>query len=277
MIQEINAEFDNTFQAEEPRNDDSVLCYQGAQILARQTVDALQYPMAADFSSESLTRLFSVGGQAYFLARTAPEHPPLGFDWLPIRALRAAHPQTLAFAGITGRHLDYWYRTSRFCGRCGAENRPSKTERAMVCSKCGLTVYPVIAPAVIIGVCAGDRIVVSRYANRPYQGMALIAGYCEIGETPEDTVRREVMEEIGLRVRNIRYYKSQPWGFDHNLLLGFFCEAEPDAVIRPDHRELAEARWIRREEIGDLPDSASLTFDMLAAVRYKKDKGGASA
>ncbi|MBO4299323.1 MAG: NUDIX domain-containing protein, partial [Clostridia bacterium] len=100
----------------------------------------------------------------------------------------------------------------------------------------------------------------------PYVGLALLAGFCEIGETPEDTVRREVMEEVGLRVTRVCYAGAQPWGFDHDLLLGYYCEVE-DGEIRVDHSELRDAYWIRRSEIGELRDSASLTFHLIARFR----------
>ena len=96
-------------------------------------------------------------------------------------------------------------------------------------------VFPKIAPAVIVGVTNGRKILMTKYANREYKRYALIAGFTEIGETAEETVAREVKEEVGLSVKNIRYYKSQPWGFDSNLLLGYFCELDDEGdVIRLD-------------------------------------------
>lgn len=91
------------------------------------------------------------------------------------------------------------------------------------CPKCGNLIYPKIAPAVIVAVTRGDQILMTRYQGRDYKGYALIAGFTEIGETAEDTVRREVMEEVGLQVKDLRYYGSQPWGADANLLLGFLA------------------------------------------------------
>ena len=137
----------------------------------------------------------------------------------------------------------------------------------MVCPACGSLYYPVIAPAVIIGVTKGDRLLVSRYANRPYKALALIAGYTEIGETVEDTVRREVFEEVGIHVKNLRYYRSQPWGIDHDVLMGFYCEADGDEELKVEHGELAEAWFASRDELTDLPDRASLTIDMITRFR----------
>jgi len=110
----------------------------------------------------------------------------------------------------------------------------------------------------------------SRYAGREYRGSALLAGFCEIGETPEETCRREVMEEVGIRIRNIRYYASQPWGIESDLLLGFVAEADGDDTIRVDHNELAEAVWVERKDIEKRDDLRSLTATMIEAFRTGK-------
>ena len=170
-----------------------------------------------------------------------------------LRVLRRTKPKEECYAGETAYHLYVWYRDNSFCGRCGEHLEYSHKERAMICPSCGNVVYPKIAPAVIVGILnsSGDKIVMTRYAGREYKGHALVAGFCEIGETAEDTVRREVLEEVGLHVRNIRYYKSQPWGFDSNLLFGYYCTADEDEPIHMDDGELAKAVWVSRDEIGE--------------------------
>ena len=112
--------------------------------------------------------------------------------------------------------------------------------------------------------CSSDRrIVMTKYAGREYQRYALIAGFCEIGETAEDTVRREVMEEVGLKVKNLRYYKSQPWGFDSNLLMGFFAELDGDDTIVRQEDELSVAEWKSRTDAVGMDDGISLTREMM--------------
>jgi NAD+ diphosphatase len=131
-------------------------------------------------------------------------------------------------------------------------------------------VYPRISPAVIVAVTKGDSILLTKYAGRAYAKYALIAGYTEIGETAEETVAREVMEEAGLKVKNIRYYKSQPWGFSETLLLGFFCEADGDDEICIDREELSVAQWVKRDEISKVQetyDDISLTNEMICCFR----------
>lgn len=191
-----------------------------------------------------------------------------------LRVLRRTKPKEECYAGETAYHLYVWYRDNSFCGRCGEHLDYSHKERAMICPSCGNVVYPRIAPAVIVGILnfSGDKIVMTRYAGREYKGHALVAGFCEIGETAEDTVRREVLEEVGLHVRNIRYYKSQPWGFDSNLLFGYYCTADEDEPIHMDDGELAKAVWVSRDEIGEEERNLSLTAEMIMHFKEEGDK-----
>ena len=263
MLQDISVPFDNTFHPLPAAEDDPVLCFDQGRVLLEKQEEAVRFPTAAQFPGEKLTWLFRVGQKSFFLLDGDTPAEPEGFSYVPLRSLRPREPREAVFAAFTGRHLHYWYTHQRFCGACGARTAPSDKERALVCPECGSVYYPVIAPAVIIGVTKGDRLLVSRYAGRAYKSFALLAGFNEIGETLEQTVKREVMEEVGIHVKNLRYYRSQPWGIDHDLLMGFFCEADGDEPLNVEHNELAEAWWATREELSGLPDSASLTFDMM--------------
>ena len=160
-----------------------------------------------------------------------------------------------------------WYRDNVFCGRCGAKTVHDKKERMKRCPHCGNLIFPKIAPAVIIGLIYEDSILISTYADRPYKGRALLAGFCEIGETPEQTVVREVQEEVGLRVKNIRYFDSQPWGFDSNLLLGYYCEVDGATSITMDETELATAHFVKRDKIEEDKNLLSLTATMIDRFR----------
>lgn len=137
----------------------------------------------------------------------------------------------------------------------------------MYCDKCRNMVYPKLSPAVIVGITDGNRLLMSQYAGREFKKYALIAGFAEIGESLEDTVRREVMEEVGLHVKNIRYYKSQPWSFTDSLLMGFYCDLDGDDRITLEEDELSLAKWIEREDIPTKPSRASLTNEMI--MRFK--------
>ena len=137
----------------------------------------------------------------------------------------------------------------------------------MVCPECGQTVYPKICPAVIAAVHDGDRLLLTRYRGRPFKKYALIAGFNEIGESIEQTVHREVMEEAGLRVKNLRFYKSQPWVFTDTLLMGFYAELDGSDQIRLQEDELAEAGWFLRDAIPEDHSNISLTGEMIEQFR----------
>jgi NAD+ diphosphatase len=163
------------------------------------------------------------------------------------------------------------YEASRFCGRCAAPTINDTSERARVCPKCGQKIYPRINPAVIIGVVdkENNRILLTKYRTGFAQN-ALVAGFTEIGETLEETVKREVMEEVGLNVTNIRYYKSQPWGIALDILAGFYCDVDGNRQIQMDESELKYAKWVAPEDIILQNPDYSLTNEMM---RLFKEKG----
>jgi NAD+ diphosphatase len=132
--------------------------------------------------------------------------------------------------------------------------------------------YPKICPAVIVGVTHGDKILMTKYADRANsKNYALIAGFAEIGESIEETVKREVMEEVGLKVKNLRYYTSQPWSFSETLLLGFWCELEGSDEIHLDTEELSVGEWLHRSEIPEASGRISLTGTMIEAFRAGRE------
>ena len=260
MIQDIRS-FDNHYEPYAPTPEDTVICFKDDAVLLAQREGEIVFPTAGETGGAG-RYLFTVGGRRCFLGEAGPF---ADYAFHGVSSLRRFAPQEAVFAGATALHLYRWYRDHRFCGRCGKPMRRSDTERALTCG-CGCVVYPTIAPAVIAGVTNGDKICLTRY-NRGYAHWALVAGYTEIGETPEQTVAREVREETGLRVRNVTYYKSQPWGLSGSLLLGFFCELDGTDEIRVDHNELKEARWFSAEEIDFPDDGFSLTREMIARFR----------
>ena len=126
-------------------------------------------------------------------------------------------------------------------------------------------VYPRINPGVIVGVQNGERLLLTKYAGRGFTNWALIAGFTEIGESLEQTVAREVMEEAGVHVKNIRYFGNQPWPRSSSLLVGYFCELDGSEVVKLDDQELACAEWVHWSEVPHEPDDYSLTRTMMCA------------
>ena len=117
----------------------------------------------------------------------------------------------------------------------------------------------------------GERILLTKYANRKFAAYALIAGFTEIGETLEETVAREVMEEVGIHVKNLQYYKSQPWGIVDDILMGFFCTVDGDETIRLDREELKLGAWFTRSEVQLQPTNFSLTNEMMHQFKEGND------
>ena len=142
----------------------------------------------------------------------------------------------------------------------------------MRCPKCGNMIFPRIAPAAIIALTHGDKLILSKYANRNVTRYGLLAGFIEIGETAEEAGAREVMEEVGLKVKNIRYYKSQPWGIAGNLSVGYFCDLDgDDETVTLDETELASAEWFNRNEIPCNDEGISLTGEMIRIFSEGKE------
>ena len=293
MFQDLDVRFDNAFRQAEPSVDSIALIRQADAILATLEDGLLRFPRFEQLSPAARALrwryAFTLGEQAYFLADATdadqdaitrlqvPAHTATDMSAggrlfpVPSREYRDLEPREAVFAAAVSESLHRWYGANRFCGHCGTPMRDSDTERAMVCPDCGLTVYPKICPAVIVAVTDGDRLLLTKYQGRTFRRYALVAGFAEIGEPIEDTVRREVLEETGLRVKNLRYYKSQPWVFTDSLLVGFWCELDGSDAVTVQQSELSEARWHLRDEIPDDFSGISLTGEMIECFRQGKE------
>ena len=273
MIQDIAPHrLDRRYDTRPAADGDIALCYQKGTVLLEVVGEDYALPrFGKQLPVSDARHLFELDGDDCFMVMNPPTEAPEGCRYVPYMELRAVRPQEVAFAAITGAQLHRWYGSRKFCGRCGQKMQPSDIERAMVCPDCGLIEYPKICPAVIVAVINGDKLMVTRYADRPFRGWALIAGFVEIGETLEDTVRREVMEEVGVKVKNLRYYKNQPWSFTDTLLCGFYCDLDGDDTVTLDTAELKEAHWLSREEIPPRQNEASLTAEMMERFRLGEE------
>jgi NAD+ diphosphatase len=257
-------------------NDDSIIVIfkNGKFMLSIDTErKTVSYPKCGMLGNDlEYTYLFSIDEEDFFFTRPEGVECPAGFDYFDMKELRKEYlfPKEYVFASYTAFHLIEWYDGTTYCGRCGAKNENSETERARVCPICGKTEYPRINPAVIVGVTNGDKLLLTKYRTG-FAHNALVAGFTEIGETVEETVEREVMEETGLHVKNIRYYKSQPWGIASDILLGFYCDVDGDDTISMDEEELKYAEWVSREAIDLQPLEYSLTNEMMKMFKENKN------
>jgi len=288
MIQDISPkQLFNQYKNQQITDKDFVLFFSGKQILLNAegelrylTYGALSEMCAAtDIEVPECRFLFNVDEESYFLAEIFEMEEALesafagcGYEFHSMYDLRGRQPKDAVFAGATAWHLFSWYRVNRYCGACGREMNHDENERMMRCEHCGNMVFPKIMPAVIVGLIDGDRLMMTKYAGREYRRYALIAGFAEIGETMEDTVRREVLEEVGLKVKNVTYYKSQPWGFAGDMLLGFFCELDGSDEIKMDTEELSVAEWVHYKEIPDYDEGLSLTEEMMRYFKQQRER-----
>ena len=273
MIQDIfPAKFYNHYEKQNPSEADFAFFFSEGKVLVRYNQDskALTFPTWGDFSSQGLSAiyLFSIDNQKYFLMADKTE-VPVGlsdFSFYTLRQLRdlplVPEAKTSLFAAFSAYHLWKWYDDNKFCGHCGNPLVHDTVERALFCPECESKIYPRINPAVIIGIINGEKILITKYRTG-YAHSALVAGFTEFGETLEQTVEREVMEEVGLKVKNIRYYKSQPWALAQDLLAGFFCEVDGDDKIKMDEGELKYAEWVSRDAVELQPNDYSLTNEMM--------------
>lgn len=255
------------------RSEDFVICVQDGRLLVEETADGLRFPRRHSLPASLEERfLFSLDDADFYLT-FAPVDAGEGRRFCTLRELRRRMSEAHAFMYVayTAYHLAAWYADNRFCGRCGARTEHDEAERALRCTGCGRVIYPQLVPAVIVGVIDGDRILLTKYANREMSFYALIAGFTEIGETLEECVAREVMEEVGLRVKNLRYYKSQPWGSARDILMGFFCDVDGATDIRLQEDELKEGIWVRREDIEGQSDDFSLTHEMMMVFKEGRE------
>lgn len=278
MIQDIAPhQYDVTYRRNKVKKHDIMLIYHNESVLCHRNENQIAYPTVAEIAEifpnvyEKAKYLFRIDEEDYFELRDLHLEAFGKWNYVSKDELRRARPIWKAYAGITGFQIHNWYSQNQFCGCCGGKMKASKKERAMQCEVCGTINYPKICPSVIVGIMDGDRLLMTKYAggHSSFKKYALVAGYTEVGESLEDTVRREVMEEVGLKVKNIRYYKSQPWAFSDALLVGFFCDVDGETAITMDKEELSEAEWFYRDKLPAERSEASisLTGEMMNAFR----------
>ena len=274
MIQDIApSKLHNEYRACAPEDGDVIYIFdEKGRVLLGDDEGHILFIRHEDVPDARTIYLFSIDEQRFFLSLDLSDCQRDGYEYVTIREVRDRFSGTSmsdVYSVFTAYHLWRWYADYRHCGRCGADLKPGTTERSLVCPECGNTVYPRINPAVIVGVTKGDCLLLTRYRTG-YGHNALVAGFTEIGETLEETVQREVMEETGIRVTNIRYYKSQPWGMAQDILVGFYCDAVGDDEIRMDEGELKFAEWVRREDIELQPNNLSLTNEMMKVFKENR-------
>lgn len=190
--------------------------------------------------------------------------PPAGMDFQSLRALYGSLDEDLFWLAGRAVQIVDWDRTHHYCGRCGSLTTQKVGERAKVCPQCNLTSYPRLSPAVIMSVTRGDRILLARSGRHPAGRFSVLAGFVEPGESLEECVIREVKEEVGLDVVNVRYFGSQPWPFPNSLMIAFTCES-PAGEIDLHDNEIVEAAWYPAGALPNIPPPITISRHLIDA------------
>ena len=246
--------------------------FRGAQILVARSEQGTSLPLTCEAMELGLhivrSQYLGMLEDTHCMAAEADEaiEPREGLQWSGLRALFGALDDSLfAIAGRAFQIID-WDRSHQFCGRCGTPTEVKAGERVRACPKCGQLHYPRIAPAIMALVRRGNEFLLARSPHFAPGMYSALAGFVEPGETLEQTLVREVKEEVGIEVSNLRYFASQPWPFPHSLMVAFHCDYA-GGELRPDHTEIEAADWFSANRLPPaLPSPISISRRLIEAT-----------
>lgn len=207
------------------------------------------------------------GKPAYAVEVDSNTEAPEGMVFKYLKALHKYLDEDIYLLAGKAFQVINWDRNHQFCGRCGTLTKTSEYDMSKVCPECGFRTYVRLSPAVITAIIKDGKVLMAKHGYRG--GMyGLIAGFVEPGETLEEAVQRETMEEVGLKVKNIKYFGSQPWPFPHSLMVGFIADYE-SGDINVDGHEITGAGWFSAEELPQIPHSASIASELIDWFKEK--------
>ncbi len=230
--------------------------FHGDRLLVDTTGETEQIPRWNDPAEREVRPvrtqyLGTMDGVPCFSGELAAAVAPDGAAFRPLRSLLGVLSDELfSLAGRAFQVMD-WDRSHRYCGSCGRPTEPAEGERAKICPRCGIQFFPRVTPAVIVAVVRGRKILLAHARRFPTVFYSILAGFVEPGETFEECIAREVREETGIEVANLRYFGSQPWPFPHSLMVGFTAEYAGGELVL-EEKELVEAGWFGAEEVRQL-------------------------
>lgn len=217
----------------------------------------LEHQLATDWFTET-----NLNYAALLLETGAPA--PNGWKWVSFRELFAQnHP--LANSLARGLAILNWRKKARFCGKCGNQLHDSTDETAKVCLSCGSVYYPSIAPAMIVLVQKEDKILLARHKQRNTDVFTCLAGYVEAGESVEECVAREVREEAGIEITNIRYAGSQSWPYPDQIMLGYYADWKSGKLV-PEANEISELKWFSKNDLPSIPQPGSMAYRLIMGL-----------
>lgn len=255
--------------------------FAAGKLLIKAGPDRPAIPLLADFAalkSQLVSRQYIgefAGLACYCMAAGESFQPPAGMLFKELRALLGKLDEDIFLLAGRAFQIVNWNRLTRFCGSCSTPTELKSNELAKQCPACGAVYYPRISPAVIVAVVRGDKILLAHNKNFRTSWYSVIAGFVEPGETFEDCVAREVAEEVGIKVKNIKYFGSQPWPFPDSLMVGFLAEYESGEII-VDGEEIDAAGWYGRENLPACPGNSTIAGQLIEAALQKETQGNAA-
>ncbi len=247
------------------------------RLLVHREENPISVPRVASLEALGLEVLFrqEIGlleGRRCYAAGLRPEaEAPEGMVFRELRSLWDADEAFFVMAG-RAKQIVEWDRTHRFCGRDGTETVPGRDRFAKECPRCGMLFYPRLSPAVIVLIRRAESVLLARSPGFPPGMYSVLAGFVEPGESIEETIGREIREEVGVEVANVRYFGSQPWPFPNSLMIGFTADYA-GGELRVEPEEIEDARWYPVEELPALPPKVSIARQMIDDFVAQHDRG----
>jgi NAD+ diphosphatase len=243
------------------------LVFAGGELLVQPTATGVELPMAsrwpfAKWPPVRCLYLGTLGDRPCHAAEVDNASPPPGLRFESLRGLWTRLDERLLGVAGHAAQLIEWDRTHQFCGRCGTPTQRLGDQRVRHCPACGLEAYPRLSPVVMMRIRRGREILLARAPRFAPGVYSVLAGFVEAGETLEQALHREVAEEVGIRVRNLRYFASQSWPFPHSLMVAFTAEYA-EGEVRVDGQELLDARWFEPEDLPGLPTPMSMAWRLI--------------
>ncbi|NJR67192.1 MAG: NAD(+) diphosphatase [Leptolyngbyaceae cyanobacterium CRU_2_3] len=202
------------------------------------------------------------GDACYEVELATDTVPPDGMDLVGLRELHGVLEDDLFALGARAVQIKEWDRTHQYCGHCATVTVQMPNERAKRCPKCSLVSYPRLSPAIIVLVSRDDEVLLARAPRFPTTMYSVLAGFVEPGESLEETVIREVREEVGVEVKDIRYFGSQPWPFPNSLMIGFTATYAGGEIV-PEPNEIVEAAWFHKHNLPQVPSKLSIARQLI--------------
>lgn len=256
-----------------PAPGDPVLAITGQNVVRTGGQWLTRWHQAEPYAASDLVpvNLGQWGGQPLYVVELAADRLPDTMEVIPLRDAILMMEEAPADMLGTGFQVWQWWRDHRFCGRCGGVTGLHPLERAKWCEPCGIPWYPRVAPCVIVVIRRDNRMLLARSSRVKRHFYSLIAGFVEPGENLEEAVVREVKEETGLDVTNIRYRSSQPWPFPHQLMVGFFADySGGDLVLQED--ELADADWFLPNDLPPVPPTTTIAGRLIWEMAHELER-----